>query len=96
MASIFTTLLSALVFRRTFSTELFSFSGETLPGDGGSVVWGGDTLIRGGMAVAEGRQAWDLPWGFPGGSRARRGLAPLVGAQQAPSRLLLETSRLGG
>lgn len=41
LASIFTILPSALVFRRTSSTEPFSSSGETLPGDGGSVVWGG-------------------------------------------------------
>lgn len=42
LASIFTILPSALVFRRTFSTGPFSSSGETLPGDGGSVVWGGE------------------------------------------------------
>lgn len=41
LASIFTVLPSALVFRRAFSTEPFSSSGETLPGDGGSVIWGG-------------------------------------------------------
>ena len=67
-----------------------------LQGDGGSVVWGGDALIRGGVAVAEGRQAWDLPWGFPGGSGARHRLTPLVRAQQAPSQLLTETSPLSG
>lgn len=94
LASIFTILLSALVVRRTFSTEPFPSSGETLPGDSASVVWGGDALVRGGVAVAEGRQAWDPPWGFPGGSGARRRLAPLVGAQQAPSRLLTVTSPL--